>query len=161
MRTTTTIIALTLSIAAGIAVAGVLDPDCTAEKAAKSAAMKATVVGGGRCSLKEAAADTARRATGVEGKGPIEERREVYATTGSRMRVRFFGGWDIEPGDALRRVLAPLGYTKGVPMGADLPAAADGAKAPTFMVYALRDPVGANLDRIQIIKGWLDADGNP
>jgi len=89
------------------------------------------------------------------------ERREVYATTGPRMRVRFFGGWGFEPGDALRRDLAQLGYTKGVPMGADLPAPGEGAKAPTFLVYALRDPIGANLDRIQIIKGWLDADGNP
>jgi hypothetical protein len=89
------------------------------------------------------------------------ERREVYATTGPRMRVRFFGGWGFEPDDALRRDLALLGYTKGVPMGADLPEPSAGAKAPTFLVYALRDPVGANLDRIQIIKGWLDADGNP
>jgi hypothetical protein len=89
------------------------------------------------------------------------ERREVYATTGPRMRVRFFGGWGFEPGDAFRRDLALLGYTKGVPMGADLPASSEGAKAPTFLVYALRDPIGANLDRIQIIKGWLDADGNP
>jgi hypothetical protein len=89
------------------------------------------------------------------------ERREVYATTGPRMRVRFFGGWGFEQGDALRRDLALIGYTKGVPMGADLPAPAEGAKAPTFLVYALRDPMGANLDRIQIIKGWLDAEGNP
>ena len=89
------------------------------------------------------------------------ERREVYATTGPRMRVRFFGGWGFAPGDAFRRDLALRGYTKGVPMGADLPAPTEGAKAPTFLVYALRDPIGANLDRIQIIKGWLDADGNP
>ena len=89
------------------------------------------------------------------------ERREVYATTGPRIRVRFFGGWGFEPGDALRRDLALIGYTKGVPMGADLPAPAEGAKAPTFLVYALRDPIGANLDRIQIVKGWLDAEGNP
>jgi len=89
------------------------------------------------------------------------ERREVYATTGPRMRVRFFGGWGFEKDDALRRDLALMGYRKGVPMGADLPAPDAGAKAPTFLVYALRDPVGANLDRIQIIKGWLDAQGNP
>ncbi len=89
------------------------------------------------------------------------ERREVYATTGPRMRVRFFGGWGFEPGDALRRDLALIGYTKGVPMGADLPAPEAAAKAPTFLVYALRDPIGANLDRIQIVKGWLDAGGNP
>ncbi len=86
------------------------------------------------------------------------ERREVYATTGSRIRLRFFGGWDFEADDALRRDLALVGYTKGVPMGADLPA---GEGSPEFLVYALRDPMGANLDRVQIIKGWIDADGNP
>ena len=86
------------------------------------------------------------------------ERREVYATTGPRIRVRFFGGFDFTAEDAKRRDLALLGYTKGVPMGRDLKMAPDG-KAPTFLVYAMRDPMGANLDRIQIIKGWLDADG--
>jgi len=87
------------------------------------------------------------------------ERREVYATTGPRIRVRFFGGFDFTKDDALRRDLALVGYTKGVPMGSDLKSAPDG-KAPSFLVYALRDAAGANLDRIQIIKGWLDADGN-
>ena len=86
------------------------------------------------------------------------ERREAYATTGSRIRLRFFGGWDFEADDAQRRDLALVGYTKGVPMGADLPA---GEGSPEFLVYALRDPMGANLDRVQIIKGWIDADGNP
>jgi len=86
------------------------------------------------------------------------ERREVYATTGPRMRVRFFGGWDFEEADALGRDLALVGYSKGVPMGSDLPA---GDKAPSFLVYALRDPIGANLDRVQIVKGWIDAEGNP
>jgi hypothetical protein len=86
------------------------------------------------------------------------ERRETYATTGPRMRVRFFGGWGFEETDARRRDLALLGYSKGVPMGADLPA---GEGAPSFLVYALRDPMGANLDRIQIVKGWLDAKGKP
>jgi len=89
------------------------------------------------------------------------ERREVYATTGSRMRVRFFGGWEFAATDALRRDLALLGYTKGVPMGADLPVRLGNAAGPTFLVYALRDPIGANLDRIQIVKGWLDSEGNP
>ncbi len=89
------------------------------------------------------------------------ERREVYATTGPRIRVRFFGGWDFQESDALRRDLAQLGYSRGVPMGSDLTAAPNDSKAPSFLVYALRDPIGANLDRIQIIKGWLDADGNP
>jgi hypothetical protein len=85
-------------------------------------------------------------------------RREVYGTTGSRMAVRFFGGWDFEPADLNSRQPAFRGYQKGVPMGGDLHSA-DGDNAPTFMVYALRDPIGANLDRIQIVKGWLDADG--
>ncbi|MCA8879503.1 MAG: DUF3604 domain-containing protein [Rhodobacteraceae bacterium] len=86
------------------------------------------------------------------------DRREVYATTGPRMIVRFFGGWDYTDQDLNSRQPAFRGYEKGVPMGADLPAAS-GDGAPTFMVYALRDPIGANLDRIQIIKGWLDAEG--
>ena len=86
------------------------------------------------------------------------ERKEVYATTGPRMTLRFFGGWDFEPGDALSRLPAEIGYSKGVPMGGDLGAAPSG-NAPTFLVAALKDPIGANLDRIQIIKGWLDTDG--
>jgi hypothetical protein len=85
-------------------------------------------------------------------------RKEVYATTGSRMGVRFFGGWDYALEDLNSRSPAFTGHKKGVPMGADLPERT-GSKAPSFMVYALRDPLGANLDRIQIIKGWLDADG--
>lgn len=89
------------------------------------------------------------------------ERREVYATTGPRMRVRFFGGWEFEQSDAVRRDLALVGYSKGVPMGADLAQNTTDAAAPSFLVYALRDPEGANLDRVQIIKGWVDADGNP
>jgi hypothetical protein len=86
------------------------------------------------------------------------ERRETYATTGTRMVVRFFGGWDFEPKDAGNRLPATIGYGKGVPMGGDLSAAPAG-KAPTFLVAALKDPIGANLDRIQIVKGWLDASG--
>jgi uncharacterized protein DUF3604 len=86
------------------------------------------------------------------------ERKETYATTGSRMIVRFFGGWDFEKADAETRSPAGVGYAKGVPMGGDLRAAPTG-KAPTFLVAALRDPIGANLDRIQIIKGWIDAKG--
>ena len=85
-------------------------------------------------------------------------RREVYGTTGPRMMVRFFGGWDYTPDDLNSRMPAFRGYEKGVPMGGNLPAREEG-KAPTFMVYSLRDPIGANLDRIQIIKGWLDAKG--
>ncbi len=87
------------------------------------------------------------------------ERREVYATTGSRIRVRFFGSWEFTKEDLKTRLAALVGYNKGVAMSADLPERPKNAKAPTFMVYALRDPVGANLDRIQIIKGWLDRDG--
>jgi hypothetical protein len=86
-------------------------------------------------------------------------RREVYGTTGPRMIVRFFGGWEFTEDDARDRLPAHLGYTKGVPMGGDLPAPPEGATAPTFLVAALRDPIGANLDRIQVVKGWMDADG--
>ena len=85
-------------------------------------------------------------------------RRETYATTGTRLRLRFFGGWDFDDDDALRRDPAQVGYSKGVPMGSDLPR---GDGAPSFLVYALRDAMGANLDRIQIVKGWLDSDDNP
>jgi len=86
-------------------------------------------------------------------------RKETYATTGPRIPVRFFGGWEYNEDDLRSRAPAFRGYEKGVPMGGDLPPAAEGKKAPTFMAYALRDPVGANLDRIQVIKGWLDKDG--
>jgi hypothetical protein len=74
------------------------------------------------------------------------------------MAVRFFGGWDFEAKDAQDRTPASLGYAKGVPMGGDLKKAPAG-KAPTFLVAALKDPIGANLDRIQVVKGWLDAKG--
>ncbi len=86
------------------------------------------------------------------------ERKETYATTGPRMLVRFFGGFDFEPADAHNRMPANIGYTKGVPMGGDLRDAPQG-KSPAFLVAALKDPIGANLDRIQIIKGWLSKDG--
>jgi hypothetical protein len=88
------------------------------------------------------------------------ERKEVYATTGSRMSVRFFGGWDFDIDDLTSRMPASAGYAKGTPMGGDLAAAPDGAAAPSFMVYALKDPIGGNLDRIQIVKGWLDGEGD-
>ena len=86
------------------------------------------------------------------------ERREVYATTGTRIRLRMFGGWNFDENDLLGRDLGRVGYRKGVPMGADLP---EGEGAPSFLVFALRDPMGANLDRIQIVKGWIDAEGTP
>ncbi len=87
------------------------------------------------------------------------KRKEVYATTGPRMVVRLFASWDFEPKDAATRSPALVGYAKGVPMGGDLTGAPAG-KAPTFLVAALKDPIGANLDRYQIIKGWLDAKGD-
>ena len=86
------------------------------------------------------------------------ERKETYATTGSRMKVRFFGGWDFSQDDIERPSPAKVGYDKGVPMGGDLSEAPAG-KAPGFITWALRDPEGANLDRIQIIKGWRDPAG--
>jgi hypothetical protein len=86
------------------------------------------------------------------------ERKEVYATTGSRMMVRFFGGWEFTADDANSRLPANAGYSKGVPMGGDLSGAPEG-KAPTFLVAALKDPLSGNLDRIQIVKGWLDKKG--
>jgi hypothetical protein len=86
------------------------------------------------------------------------ERKETYATTGSRMLVRFFGGWEFTKKDAQARLPGAIGYTKGVPMGGDLPKGPAG-KAPTFLVAALRDPYSGNLDRIQIVKGWVDGSG--
>jgi hypothetical protein len=87
------------------------------------------------------------------------KRREVYATTGPRMVLRIFGGWEFENGDATSRLPAQIGYKKGVPMGGQLAGAPEGA-SPNFLIAALKDPVGANLDRIQIVKGWLNADGS-
>ena len=87
------------------------------------------------------------------------ERKEVYGTTGPRMTVRLFGGWDFTDQDLNSRMPAVVGYEKGVPMGGDLRKAPAGASAPKFMVYALRDPIGANLDRVQIVKGWSDSKG--
>jgi hypothetical protein len=86
------------------------------------------------------------------------KRKETYATTGPRMTVRFFGGWDFVAADAQAADVATAGYDKGVPMGGDLKAAAAG-KVPSFLVAAMKDPDGGNLDRVQIIKGWVDAKG--
>lgn len=87
-------------------------------------------------------------------------RKEVYATTGPRIQVRFFGGWKFKVKDARASDLADMGYKKGVAMGGDLTDAPKG-KAPTFLISALKDPNEANLDRIQIIKGWVDKEGTP
>lgn len=85
-------------------------------------------------------------------------RKEVYATTGTRIKVRFFAGWGFAPGEELAPDFAAIGYRKGVPMGGRLrsPEAGD---APAFVIRAQRDPDWANLDRVQVIKGWVEADG--
>ena len=84
--------------------------------------------------------------------------KEVYGTTGSRIAVRVFGGFDFSASDVQRADFADVGYAKGVPMGGELKAAAKG-QAPVLMIQAAKDPVGGNLDRVQVIKGWLDAKG--
>ena len=85
------------------------------------------------------------------------KRKETFATTGPRMTVRFFAGYDFSEAD-LKAGLAETGYARGVPMGAALKAD-DKNRKPRFLIAAMRDPEGANLDRVQIIKGWLDAAG--
>ncbi|MGC6521249.1 MAG: DUF3604 domain-containing protein [Candidatus Micropelagos thuwalensis] len=87
------------------------------------------------------------------------KRKEVYATTGPRIVLRFFGGWDFDETDLEQPDFATLGYKKGVPMGGDLMGADAKGAAPRFMITASKDPDGANLDRVQVVKGWLDADG--
>jgi hypothetical protein len=86
-------------------------------------------------------------------------RKEVYGTSGSRITLRFFGGWDYSAADLRNRNFAWVGYQKGVPMGGDLAKAPSGKKAPTFLVAAMKDPLFGNLDRLQIVKGWLGKDG--
>lgn len=86
-------------------------------------------------------------------------RREVFATTGPRIVLRFFGGWSFDASHAAGPDLAEIGYRQGVPMGGELAAAPEDG-APTFLVRALKDPEGANLDRVQIVKGWRAADGD-
>jgi hypothetical protein len=86
-------------------------------------------------------------------------RKEVYATTGTRITVRVFAGWNFEPGDLDRPDFAEQGYERGVPMGSDLPQASARGDAPRFLIRAMRDPDGANLDRVQVIKGWVNSKG--
>ncbi|MEJ2136494.1 MAG: DUF3604 domain-containing protein [Desulfofustis sp.] len=85
-------------------------------------------------------------------------RKEVYATTGTRITVRVFAGWDFQSNEVQRPDFASTGYERGVPMGGDLRKAPEG-KEPAFMVRVLRDVDGANLDRVQVVKGWLDGSG--
>lgn len=86
------------------------------------------------------------------------KRKEVYATSGPRIRVRVFGGWDFIPEDLAGDRFTQTGYTDGVPMGGEL-VASESAAAPTFMVAALKDPLSGNLDRLQMVKGWLAENG--
>ena len=86
------------------------------------------------------------------------KRKEVYATTGTRIALRVFGGYSFLPRDAEAKDIAAVGYRKGVPMGGDLTDAPKG-RAVTFLIYAAKDPLSGNLDRIQVVKGWMDASG--
>jgi hypothetical protein len=88
------------------------------------------------------------------------QRREVYATTGPRIGLRLFAGWNFTPQDAESPDLASLGYAGGVPMGGELTGAAGAPGGIRLLISAQKDPKGANLDRVQVIKGWLDAAGN-
>jgi len=87
------------------------------------------------------------------------ERKEVYGTTGSRIVLRFFGGWEFDTTDAQSRLPGDIGYAKGVRMGGDLSDPPQTGAAPNFLVAALKVPYSGNFDRIQIVKGWLDANG--
>jgi hypothetical protein len=94
-----------------------------------------------------------------EGLFEAMQKKETYATTGTRITVRFFGGWDYGVDDVFRADAVSIGYDNGVPMGGDLPNKPADKKAPVFMVAALKDTWSGNLDRLQIIKGWVDGDG--
>jgi hypothetical protein len=86
------------------------------------------------------------------------KRKETYASTGPRITLRFFGGYDFGDADAKADGLVAAGYARGVPMGGDLKPAAEG-ETPTFLIGAMKDPNGADLDRAQVVKGWVDAAG--
>jgi hypothetical protein len=94
-----------------------------------------------------------------EGLYDAMQKKEVYATTGTRITVRFFGGWDYDEDEVFRPDAVSIGYRKGVPMGGDLTRSGDRRDVPVFMVAAAKDPWSGNLDRMQIIKGWIDDDG--
>jgi len=94
-----------------------------------------------------------------EGLFDAMQKKETYATTGTRITVRFFGGWDYTEDEVFRPDAVSIGYRKGVPMGGDLPTRPAGRQAPVFMVGALKDPWSGNLDRVQIVKGWIDDNG--
>jgi hypothetical protein len=117
----------------------------------------AVIVSGWQCSAAGLAGVWARENT-REAIFDALARKEVYGTSGSRITVRIFAGWDFQPDEVLRHDFAAQGYARGVPMGGDLTSAPSGA-APSLMVRAMRDPDGANLDRVQVIKGWLGKDG--
>jgi hypothetical protein len=89
------------------------------------------------------------------------KRRETYGTSGPLMRLRFFGGWGYSEDLTADPDFVQKGYDGGVPMGGDLPERASSAKAPTFAVWALKDPESGNLDRIQIIKGFVNKWNRP
>lgn len=87
------------------------------------------------------------------------QRKEVYATTGTRIQLRMFAGWGFTQADLVAHDRALRGYQAGVPMGGNLPVKPNAARGPTFMIMAARDPIGANLDRVQVVKGWIDSAG--
>lgn len=87
------------------------------------------------------------------------KRKEVYATSGPRITLRFFGGWSFNSTDLESNSLAKIGYSKGIPMGGDLRYTGSHTSKPSFLINAAKDPLSVNLDRIQMVKGWLAADG--
>jgi hypothetical protein len=87
------------------------------------------------------------------------KRKEVYATSGPRIAVRFFGGWEFGELESDASNITDMGYGQGTPMGGDLSVKSEDKAQPEFLIQAIRDPVGANLDRVQVVKGWVDSAG--